>query len=156
MGADRPDSCQSLWMLRHLEATKVTWFGLCGLLPRRLPANTARAPMPIRSCWSWTTEHVSLYEAFEPTEARRLADKLEIHYMPKHASWLNTAESELSVLSRQCLDRRIPDRRTLFPRQRRGRVIETSSTPPSTGASPLPMRVSNSSSSTRRSCHVDP
>ena len=55
----------------------------------------------------------SLYEAFEPTEAKRLADKLEIHYTPKHASWLNMAETELSVLSRQCLDRRIPDRETL-------------------------------------------
>jgi hypothetical protein len=52
----------------------------------------------------------SLYEAFEPSEARRLADKLEIHYTPKHASWLNMAETELSVLSSQCLDRRIPDR----------------------------------------------
>jgi len=52
----------------------------------------------------------SLYEAFEPTEARRLADKLEIHYTPKHASWLNMAETELSVLSGQCLDRRIPNR----------------------------------------------
>jgi hypothetical protein len=52
----------------------------------------------------------SFYEAFEPSEARRLADKLEIHYTPKHASWLNMAETELSVLSGQCLDRRIPDR----------------------------------------------
>ena len=56
----------------------------------------------------------SLYEAFEPTEARRLANKLEIHYTPKHASWLNMAEIELSVLSSQCLDRRIPDRDTLI------------------------------------------
>jgi DDE superfamily endonuclease len=55
----------------------------------------------------------SLYEAFEPTEAQRLTDKLEIHYTPKHGSWLNMAETELSVLSRQCLDRRIPDRETL-------------------------------------------
>ena len=55
----------------------------------------------------------SLYAAFDPTEAKRLADKLEIHYTPKHASWLNMAETELSVLSRQCLDRRIPDRETL-------------------------------------------
>jgi len=55
----------------------------------------------------------SLYEAFEPAEAKRLADKLEIHYTPKHASWLNMAEIELSVLARQCLDRRIPDRTTL-------------------------------------------
>ena len=55
----------------------------------------------------------SLYAAFDPTEAKRLADKLAIHYTPKHASWLNMAETELSVLSRQCLDRRIPDRETL-------------------------------------------
>jgi transposase len=51
----------------------------------------------------------SLYEAFGPEEARRLAEKLEIHYTPKHGSWLNMAEIELSVLSRQCLDRRVPD-----------------------------------------------
>lgn len=51
----------------------------------------------------------SLYEAFAPAEAKRLADKLEIHYTPKHGSWLNMAEIELSVLARQCLDRRIPD-----------------------------------------------
>jgi len=51
----------------------------------------------------------SLYEAFEPAEAKRLAEKLEIHYTPKHGSWLNMAEIELSVLSRQCLDRRVPD-----------------------------------------------
>jgi hypothetical protein len=45
----------------------------------------------------------SLYEAFEPTTARRLAEKLEIHYTPKHGSWLNMAEIELGVLSRQCM-----------------------------------------------------
>lgn len=49
----------------------------------------------------------SLYEAFPPAEARRLAKRLEIHYTPKHGSWLNIAENELSVLSRQCLSRRI-------------------------------------------------
>lgn len=49
----------------------------------------------------------ALYEVFEPAEARRLVEKLEIHYTPKHGSWLNMAEIELSVLSRQCLDRRI-------------------------------------------------
>jgi hypothetical protein len=46
----------------------------------------------------------SLYQAFKPAEAKRLADKLEIHYTPKHGSWLNMAEIELSVLSRQCID----------------------------------------------------
>ena len=55
----------------------------------------------------------SLYEAFPPAEAKRLADKLEIHYTPKHGSWLNIAELELSVLARQCLDRRIPGRAEL-------------------------------------------
>jgi hypothetical protein len=49
----------------------------------------------------------SLYTAFEPAEARRLAKKLEIHFTPKHGSWLNMAEIELSILSRQCLDRRL-------------------------------------------------
>lgn len=51
----------------------------------------------------------SLYEAFEPAEARRLARRLEIHYTPKHGSWLNVAEVELSVLGRQCLARRMDD-----------------------------------------------
>ena len=51
----------------------------------------------------------SLYEAFPPAEARRIAKKLEIHHTPKHGSWLNMAESELSILSRQCLQQRIPD-----------------------------------------------
>ncbi len=55
----------------------------------------------------------ALYEAFEPAEARRILDKLEFHYTPKHGSWLNMAEIELSVLSRQCLDRRIPDKESL-------------------------------------------
>jgi len=55
----------------------------------------------------------SLYKAFEPKEARRILDKLEFHYTPKHGSWLNMAEIELSILSRQCMDRRIPDQETL-------------------------------------------
>ena len=55
----------------------------------------------------------ALYAAFEPGEARRLAERFEWHYTPKHGSWLNVAEMELSVLARQCLDRRIPDSETL-------------------------------------------
>ena len=55
----------------------------------------------------------SLYEAFPPAEAKRIADRLEIHYTPKHGSWLNMAEIELSVLSRQCLGERMADRATL-------------------------------------------
>lgn len=55
----------------------------------------------------------SLYEAFEPEVARRLAQRLEIHYTPKHGSWLNIAEIELGVLSRQCLDRRMDSIQTV-------------------------------------------
>jgi hypothetical protein len=55
----------------------------------------------------------SLYEAFPPEEAKRLLDRLEIHYTPKHGSWLNIAEIELRVVSTQCLNRRIPDKKTL-------------------------------------------
>lgn len=54
-----------------------------------------------------------LYERFEPIEARRLAQRFEGHYTPEHGSWLNMAEIELSVLSRQCLARRIPDKQSL-------------------------------------------
>lgn len=56
----------------------------------------------------------SLYSTFPPKEAKRLADKLEIHHTPKHGSWLNIAEIEFSVLARQCLDRRIPAKETLM------------------------------------------
>ena len=55
----------------------------------------------------------SLYKAFPADEARRIAEKIEFHYTPKHGSWLNMAEIELSVLSRQCLSRRIADQNTL-------------------------------------------
>lgn len=57
-----------------------------------------------------THDIASLYATFEPAEAHRLARKLEIHYTPKHGSWLNMAEIEFSILSRQCLNRRISDR----------------------------------------------
>ena len=60
-----------------------------------------------------THKAASLYEAFAPEEARRLVTKLEFHYTPKHGSWLNMAEIELSVLQRQCLERRIADEATL-------------------------------------------
>jgi hypothetical protein len=60
-----------------------------------------------------THKVASLYEAFEPSEARRIAKKLEFHLTPKHGSWLNMAEIELSVLQRQCLDRRIADEEML-------------------------------------------
>ena len=57
---------------------------------------------------------VSLYEAFPPAEARRIAERLEIHFTPKHLGWLHLAEIELSVLARQRLDQRIPDREALL------------------------------------------
>jgi hypothetical protein len=60
-----------------------------------------------------THKVASLYEAFEPQEAKRLRDRLEFHHTPKHGSWLNIAEIELSLLTRQCLHRRIPDMQTL-------------------------------------------
>ena len=60
------------------------------------------------------THHpASLYQAFEPAEAQRIAQRLEIHYTPKHGSWLNMAEIELGVLARQCLARQIPDQAML-------------------------------------------
>ena len=61
-----------------------------------------------------THKPASLYEAFPAPEARRLVERFEWHYTPKHGSWLDMAESELGVLSSQCLDRRIPDKQTLI------------------------------------------
>lgn len=61
-----------------------------------------------------THKPASLYEAFPAEEARRLVERFEWHYTPKHGSWLDLAESELSVLSSQCLDRRIPDKTNLI------------------------------------------
>jgi hypothetical protein len=60
-----------------------------------------------------TPTPAALYEAFAPTEARRITRKLEFHYTPPHGSWLNMAECEFAVLATQCLDRRIPDANTL-------------------------------------------
>jgi DDE superfamily endonuclease len=60
-----------------------------------------------------THKPASLYEAFPAAEARRLVERFEWHYTPKHGSWLDMAECELSVLSGQCLDRRIADKQTL-------------------------------------------
>lgn len=69
----------------------------------------------VRLVWDNLNTHGigSLYEAFPPAQAHRLASRLEIHHTPKHGSWLNIAEIELSVLTMQCLDRRVPDLKTL-------------------------------------------
>jgi transposase len=72
----------------------------------------------------------AFYLAFEPEEARRLVERFELHYTPKHGSWLNMAEIELSALTRQCLDRRIPDKDTLirevkaWEKQRNSEVVK--------------------------------
>jgi len=79
-----------------------------------------------------THSPASFYEAFEPEEARRLAKRFEFHYTPKHGSWLNMAEIELSVLSHQCLDRRIPNQQMLasetkaWQDERNDQVVKTS------------------------------
>jgi hypothetical protein len=61
-----------------------------------------------------THKLASLYEAFPAADARRLVERFEWHYTPKHGSWLDMAESELGIVSSQCLDRRIPDKQTLI------------------------------------------
>ncbi len=68
----------------------------------------------VRSAPLNTHKPASLYEAFPAAEARRLGERFEWHYTPKHGSWLDMAESELGVLSSQCLDRRIPGKQTLI------------------------------------------
>ncbi len=100
---------------RHVEITERrtridwAWF-IKGMLDERYPeAVRVRLVMDNLN----THSLASLYEAFAPEEARRLAERLEIHYTPKHGSWLNVAEIELSVLQSQCLDRRIPDISTM-------------------------------------------
>ena len=95
---------------RHVEITehrtKVDWAHFIkGMLDERYP----EADKVVLVMDNLNTHSISsLYEAFPPHEARRLAERLEIHYTPKHGSWLNIAEIELSVLKGQCLDRRIP------------------------------------------------
>jgi hypothetical protein len=91
--------------------TKLDWaLQIKELLDVRYP--TARRVLLVMDNLN-THSGASLYEAFPPEEARRLLDRLEIHYTPKHGSWLNMAEIELGVLTRQCLARRLPDKATL-------------------------------------------
>lgn len=96
---------------RHVEITehrkKVDWAAFVkGMLDERYPD----AKKVVLVMDNLNTHSISsLYEAFPAHEARRLAERLDIHYTPKHGSWLNIAEIELSVLKSQCLDRRIPE-----------------------------------------------
>lgn len=100
---------------RHVAATehrtKKDWAQwIQGMLEERYP-NAIRIRLVMDNL---NTHNISsLYETFEPKEARRLAERLEIHYTPKHGSWLNIAEIELSALSSQCLNRRIADLSTM-------------------------------------------
>jgi hypothetical protein len=96
---------------RHVEVTerrtRQDWAAFIkGMLDERYPD-----AVQIRLVMDNLNTHAvgSLYETFPPEEARRLAERLEIHYTPKHGSWLNIAEIELSALNGQCLNRRIPD-----------------------------------------------
>jgi len=91
--------------------TSIDWaYEVKELLDKDYP----KAEKVILVCDNLNTHKIaSLYEAFEPKEARRLVERVEIHYTPKHGSWLNVAEIELRVFSKQCLDRRIPDMATL-------------------------------------------
>jgi DDE superfamily endonuclease len=95
--------------------------------------------MPSGSYWCKTTPNThtpaSLYAAFEPAEAKRLADRLEIHSTPKHGSWLNMAEIELAMLAQQCLDRRLADQATWSGRSQPGRRRATGPVVVSTGGS---------------------
>ena len=87
------------------QRTRVDW---AGQIRQLLEVDYSQAEVVVLVLDNLNTHGLaSLYEAFEPEVARRLARRLEIHYTPKHGSWLNMAEIELGVLSRQCLDRRI-------------------------------------------------
>ena len=93
----------------HRARTDWAWW-IKGMLDERYPdAVSVRLVMDNLN----THSTASLYETFPPEEARRLAERLEIHYPPKHGSWLNVAEIERSVLAGQCLDLRIPDMQTM-------------------------------------------
>lgn len=93
------------------QRTKVDWAEqIKDMLDTRYPDAT-KVVLVMDNLNTHTT--ASLYDAFPPAEARRLAERLEIHYTPKHGSWLNMAEIELSVLQGQCLNRRIADIKTM-------------------------------------------
>ncbi len=107
--------CEPLGNRRHVEVTerrtKVDWAHVVKDLVDVHYPDAERIVLVMDNLNTHTP--ASLYEAFAPEEAKRIADRLEIHYTPKHGSWLDIAEIELSTLTRQCLDRRIPDQDTL-------------------------------------------
>ena len=101
--------CEPLTGWREVQVserrTRTDWAGAMRDLSDRLYLASRRITVVLDNLN--THGPASFYEAFAPEEARRLAERFEFHYTPKHGSWLNVAEIELSVLSRQCLDRRI-------------------------------------------------
>ena len=100
---------------RHLDITERRTAVDFALAMRRLVDELYPTTEKVRVVLDNLNTHspASLYKAFEPEEARRLLHRLEFHHTPPHASWLNMVEIELSVLSRQCLERRIPDAQRL-------------------------------------------
>ena len=117
---------------RHIEVTeqrrRIEWAEVMRIVSDKLYPQAEKIVVVLDNL----NTHVpsAFYLAFEPQEARRLVERFEFHYTPKHGSWLNMAEIELSVLSRQCLDRRIPDKETLiqevnaWEKQRNSEVVK--------------------------------
>ena len=108
-------ACEPLRGWRHLAVTqrrtKVDW---AHFVRELVDVHYPDAPRIVLVMDNLNTHRPSsLYAAFEPAEAKRIWDRLEIHYTPKHGSWLNIAECEFSVLSRQCTNRRLPDEEAL-------------------------------------------
>jgi len=101
---------------RHIEITdqrrRIEWAEVMRIVSDQLYPDAEKIVVVLDNL----NTHVlaAFYLAFEPQEARRLVERFELHYTPKHGSWLNMAEIELSALTRQCLDRRIPDKDTLL------------------------------------------
>jgi hypothetical protein len=108
-------ACEPLQGWRHLAVTDHRCRSDWALFIRGLLEGRYREAEKLVLVMDQLNTHspASLYEAFPPEEAKRLADRLEIHHTPKHGSWLNMAEIELSALQRQCLDRRLADRATM-------------------------------------------
>lgn len=120
---------------RHLSG-QVPTFTLCGLhaRPRRHPLSLSRAHPP-RARRSFNPFGRALYQAFPADEARRVLRRLEFHYVPKHASWLNMVEIEIGVLARRRLDRRIDSSPAPSPRPPPGRNGAMPTAPASNGCS---------------------
>ena len=108
-------ACEPLrgWRVAQVTArrTKLDW---AHFVRELVDVHCADAERVVLVMDNLNTHHpASLYQAFEPAEAKRIWDRLELHYTPKHGSWLNIAECELSVLSRQCTKGRMPDEEVL-------------------------------------------